>query len=702
MASETDERSSEGEDFSTEQVGIVAGIDIGGTFTDAVVMNPATGELSVAKATTTPRAPVEGLLDALARTGVELSQVTRLFHGTTLGLNTALERSGATVGLITSEGSRDVLEIGRMSWPMYSLHSVQAAPLVPRYLRREIPERVTAHGTVVTDFTDADVIAAVRELLAEGAELVAVSLLHSYAHAHNEKRVGAIIESEFPGLGYSLSHEVACEYREFERTVTTVVEATTKPKLGKYFEDLRDNLVQRGFTGELFITRSDGGLMSVAEARNSCVQTLVSGPASGIAGAADLGNRIGSGDVLTIDVGGTSFDAALIRDGKPVLQAMTDITGLPRLLMPSIEIATIGAGGGSIAFIDAAGTLNVGPRSANAEPGPVCYGRGGTEPTFTDAALVSGLLDAASFLGGRMPLDEAAAREAIRVKIAEPLGLGIEEAASGIVAIAEVKMAHKLDEITIEKGIDPRELTMVAYGGGGPLAADALASRVGVKRVVVPQSPGMFSAGGALTLDVTHTYSQTVIHPLDTGGLELLKKTIGQLATDAHTKLDEDEIEPSRQRFFASADLRYDLQEHALTIAIDGDVDQLGIGWLESAFHEAHEAHYGYRLTEPVELVACRVRGLGLLDKASIDEFEPEGTDSTHAFLGTRSGVHRESGGAVEFSVFDRRVLRPGNVLVGPALIEEDSTTTLVSPGRQVTVDSFANLVITDATTSGN
>lgn len=683
-------------------VGIVAGVDIGGTFTDAVVLNPATGELSVAKATTTPQAPVEGLLDALARTGVELSQVSRLFHGTTLGLNTALERSGATVGLITSEGCRDVLEIGRMSWPMYSLHTIQAPPLVPRYLRREIPERVTAHGRVVTDFNDADVIEAVRALVADGAELIAVTLMHSYAYADHEKRVGAIIEAEFPGLGFALSHEVACEYREFERTVTTVVEATTKPKLGKYLEDLRANLVERGFTGELFITRSDGGLMSVAEARNSCVQTLVSGPASGIAGAADLSDRIGCGDVLTIDVGGTSFDAALIRDGKPVLQAMTDITGLPRLLMPSIEIATIGAGGGSVAWIDAAGTLNVGPRSAGAMPGPVCYARGGTEPTFTDAALVSGLLDADSFLGGRMPLDKAAAAEAIRTKIAEPLGLTVEEAASGIIAIAEVKMAHKLDEITIEKGIDPRELTMVAYGGGGPLAADALASRVGVKRVVVPQSPGMFSAGGALTLDVAHTYSQTVIHTLDIDGLELLKKTIKQLDGEARAKLDEDEIQPSRQQLFASVDLRYDLQEHALTIPVDGVVDQLSIDWLERAFHEEHESHYGYRLNEPVELVACRVRALGLLDKPTVEPFDLDGTDSSQAFLGTRTGVHRESGGTVEFSVFDRRVLRPGNVLVGPALIEEDSTTTLVSPGRHATVDRYANLVITDATTPRN
>lgn len=697
MVSQADGRESSCNELTSELTGIVAGIDIGGTFTDAVVMDPRTGKLSVAKATTTPADPVKGLLNALAGTGVELSQVSRLFHGTTLGLNTALERSGATVGLIASEGCRDVLEIGRMSWPMYSLHTVQAAPLVPRFLRREIPERVTAHGDVVTDFTDADVIDAVRELVADGAELIAVTLMHSYAFAHNEKRVGAIIEQYFPGLGYSLSHEVACEYREYERSVTTVVEATTKPKLGKYFEDLRNNLVERGFTGELFITRSDGGLMSVAEARNSCVQTLVSGPASGIAGAADLGSRIGSSHVLTIDVGGTSFDAALIRDGKPVLQAMTNITGLPRLLMPSIEIATIGAGGGSVAWIDAAGTLNVGPRSAGAEPGPVCYSRGGTEPTFTDAALVSGLLDPDSFLGGRMPLDKSAAVEAIRTKISQPLNLTVEEAASGIIALAEVRMAHKLDEITIEKGIDPRELTMVAYGGGGPLAADALASRVGVKRVVVPQSPGMFSAGGALTLDVAHTYSQTVVHPLDVVGMELLKNTVKQLEAEALAKLEEDDIDPSRQQFAASVDLRYDLQEHALTIPIDGDIDSLTSEWLEDAFHDAHRAYYGYHLDEPVELVACRVRGVGLLDKATIEPQDLVSADSGHAFLGTRTGVHRESGGTIEFSVYDRRLLRPGNELNGPALIEEDSTTTLVLPGRRVAVDIFANLVITDA-----
>jgi N-methylhydantoinase A len=500
--------------------GVVVGVDIGGTFTDAVVLDPTTGTLTVAKALTTPSAPSEGMLNALDLTGAEPTSIARLFHGTTLGLNTALERSGALVGLIMSEGCRDVLEIGRMNWPMYRMYVDQAPPLVPRYLRVEVPERVTADGALISDFTDEDVIGAVHTLLDEGAALIAVSFMHAYGFPANERRVAEIIRRTFPELDVILSHEVANEYREYERTVTTVVEATIKPKLGRYFKDLGRQLTDHGFRGELFITRSDGGVMNVAAAANSCVQTLVSGPASGIAGAADLGRRLGVGELLTIDVGGTSFDAALIRDGQPILQPMTEIDGLPRLLMPSIELATIGAGGGSIAFIDQTGGLEVGPRSAGSTPGPICYGRGGTEPTFTDAALVSGILDPAAFMGGRMSLDRSAAEAGIRTAIAEPLGLTVEDAASGIVALVEAKMGHKLEEITIGRGLDPRDFVMVAYGGGGPMVADALATRIGVEEIVIPRSPGTFSARGMLTLDVVYTFSRTTVRDLDAQGVE--------------------------------------------------------------------------------------------------------------------------------------------------------------------------------------
>jgi N-methylhydantoinase A len=395
-------------------------------------------------------------------------------------------------------------------------------------------------------------------------------------------------------------------------------------------------------------------------------------------------------------MGGTSFDAALVIDHEPTLRAMTEVEGLP-LLVPVIELATIGAGGGSIAWLDAGGALNVGPQSAGADPGPICYGRGGTEPTFTDAALVSGLLDEANFLGGEIAIDIDAAREGIERVIAEPLGLDVAEAASGIVALIEAKMAATLEELTIGKGHDPREFALLAYGGGGSLVASALAARLQIPRVIVPPSPATFSAWAMLTLDVVHDFSRTSIAALETIEAGHVVRTFREIEAEAEAALERERVPREHRMLLRSIDMRYEGQEHTLTIPLrEGSLDDLELAQLRAQFDEQHTIVYGYSMTDPVEITAYRVRAVGSLEKpkpASLDAGDGESSEA--AAVGVRRARHRESGGNLEWTIYDRRRLRAGNRLAGPAIVEEPTATTLVGPSQQLTVDEFGDLVIT-------
>ena len=432
-------------------------VDVGGTFTDLVVLDAESGDVTFAKASTTPAQPSEGVLDAIGKSDLSLPEAETFFHGTTLGINTMLERKGARTGLITTRGFRDVLEIARMLWPMYQLHWDQPEPLVPRYLRKEVSERIRARRR--------DPHRARRGRCAPGrgrarrrGHRVDRGLLPPRlcvsptrgAHGRADRR-------RVPRHGRHPVASVTREYREYERTSTTVSDAVIKPRMASYIDSLETALAERDFDGGFLITRCDGGVMSSTEAKERCIRTLISGPASGAMGVVALGRWLQVPNLIGTDMGGTSFDACLIVDGEPMLSSMTKVEGLP-LLVPVIDLTTIGAGGGSIAWIDTGGALNVGPQSAGAVPGPICYGKGGTEPTFTDAALISGILDPEKFLGGEIALDVDAARSGIEQRVAEPLGLDLEEAASGIVALTEAKMAATLEELTIGKGLDPREV----------------------------------------------------------------------------------------------------------------------------------------------------------------------------------------------------------------------------------------------------
>jgi N-methylhydantoinase A len=674
----------------------VAAVDVGGTFTDIVLLDEATAEARFGKVPTTPGNPADGVLAAFDALGVDPGTVDTFLHGTTIGLNALLERKAQSVGLITTRGFRDVVEIRRASWPMYRLHWDQPEPLVPRHLRLEVGERTLADGSIDTPLDADDVRRAARQLVDEGVEAVAVCLLHSYMRPDHEEQCGRILREEFPQLQVSLSHEITREYREYERTATTVVDAALKPTMVRYLRDVERRLQERGFGGSFMITRCDGGVMSVDEACEKVIRVLVSGPASGIMGAAALARLIGAPRLIACDMGGTSFDMALILDGEPDLQSITYVEGIP-LLMPVVGMHAIGAGGGSLAWIDAGGALNFGPQSAGADPGPVCYGRGGTRPTFTDAAVISGLIDPAYFLGGRLELDIARARAAFDEHIVRRLGLaGVEEAASGIVDLAESKMAAAIESITVEKGHDPREFVLLAFGGGGPLVAAGLARRLQIPRVIVPESPGTFSARGMTALDLVHDFARTTITP---------EASIGPVATrllrELHDTGDEAlarEHVPAEQRELQSfIDARYASQEHTITLALgaDGAEEGLDSAAIRARFDERHESVYSYKMPDdPIEAVAFRVRAVGRRSAPIGRRVDAAGPNGGPPRKGERRASHPQSGRDVVWAVYERADLAPGARIEGPAIVEEASTTILVHAGGVATLDDFGNLVI--------
>lgn len=669
-------------------------IDVGGTFTDLVVRDNVSGNVRRTKVSTTPSDPSEGIRAVIKKAGINLPSVRRFFHGTTFGLNTILENKGARVGLITTRGFRDSLELGRIHWPMYQLHWDQPAPLIPRYLRHEVDERMRADGVVLRPLDEDGVRRAVEDLLANDVEAIAVCFLHSYAWAQHELRVGEILDREYPDLDYTLSHQVTQEYYEYERTATTVVDAAVKPRMVRYLSRLESALEDEGFDGTFFVTRCDGGVMSGSEAKRHNVQTLMSGPASGVMGAVALGRSMGESNLITFDMGGTSVDSALIVDGSPTFGSVADVSGIP-LLTPVIDIATIGAGGGSIAWIDQGGVLNVGPQSASAQPGPICVSRGGTEPTFTDAALVSGLLDAENFLGGEIALDIEAARAGIKRVIADPLGLSVEEAASGIIALTEAKCAAMLDDIGLGKGYDPRTFALVAYGGGGSLVASAVASRMQIGKVIIPPAPGTFSAWGMLTLDIVHDFSRTLIARLDALQGSEVVDAFAELHARAVDRLDAERVELDRRQTYMYLDMRYDAQEHSITVPIGAkQLEMQDFDGLRALFNERHEATYGYAMEEEVELVGLRVRAVGSLDKPRVTSSVVGAGSDGQAFIGRRTAWHRESGGQLEWSIFNRDLLETGDEVKGPAIVEEAAATTLVAPGQRLTVDTYGNMIL--------
>jgi N-methylhydantoinase A len=676
-------------------------VDIGGTFTDVTVMDVATGAVTFGKALSTPENLADGVFAAIERAGTAPSTAEFVIHGSTVAINAILERKGAQTALITTEGFRDVYEIGRINRPdSFNLFFRKHVPLVARDRVFEVSERMLHDGAVWKAFDEPGATTLAVDLVAAGIESVAIVFLHAYANVDHENRMRDILLAADPNLFVTASHDVSREYREYERTSTTVANAYVGPRVSRYIEDLDQRLRAGSFAGELLIMQSSGGLCDVATAKSQCIQMLESGPAAGVVGASVLAAGLDTQDLICFDMGGTTAKACVLQDGIANLSPDFFVGGYNEGLairIPVLDIKEVGTGGGSIAWIDEAGGLHVGPQSAGASPGPACYGRGGTHPTVTDAHLVLGRLSPERFADGRLQLDSAAAERTIRTQIAEPLGIDLAAAAEGIVAIATTQMAYAVRTVSTERGLDPRDFVLIAYGGAGPMQAADVARELAVRDVVIPVAPGHFSAYGMLTADLRREYARTFVAPLKAATLaSAIAHRYDELAAEATAWLESTGIAPAGVTYERAADIRYQGQEHAVTIAIPVALDAPDAEQtIKAAFDAQYLQRYGHSAPEePAEFVAARVSVVGTLNKPRPPMLLSGDTDPSEALI-ERRPVRFSAGPPVETAIYDRAQLNAGMTFAGPAMIEESGSLTCVPPGVHVLVNPYGHLLLT-------
>ena len=668
------------------------GVDTGGTFTDLVALDVETGRIETLKVSSTPENPAEAVIEGLRRLLRQLGRspqdVEGLVHGTTVATNAILEKTWAKTALITTEGFRDALEIGRQDRPdLYDFFVEKPEPVVPRYLRFEVPERLDYRGRVLKPLDERAVEAIAKQLQDES---VAVVFLFSYLNPAHERRAREILQKSFRDP-IVLSSETLPEFREYERTSTTVLNAALVPVVSRYLEALEEELQALGIRRGVRVMQSNGGVAGVAQARRLPAALVLSGPAGGVAGAQFLGDLTGHKDLITLDMGGTSCDVSLIRGGQPRLNSEGAIAGRP-LRLPMLDIQTIGAGGGSIAWVDAGGALKVGPQSAGAEPGPACYGRGGAEPTVTDAQLVLGRLDPERPLGDISRLDIEAARRAI-ARLAERLGLSLEETASGIIRVANANMERAMRALTVERGYDPRDFALLAFGGAGPLHAADLAKALSVPRVILPPAAGVLSALGLLTADAVLAFGQTVLQPLERADWRLLHKIFEEFREEGRKRFREDGLPEERVAFLPSLDLRYRGQAFELNVPLTpeelADLPKAQDA-IKERFHAAHERAYGFAAPEePVEIVHARLWAVGHETKPRLPERR-----LTKAEPHARRPVYFEGAGWVECRVYEREALYEPFEIVGPAVLEGRDATALVPPGVRAHADAYGTVLL--------
>ena len=677
-------------------------VDVGGTFTDVIVLDEETSRLRLEKVETTPRNPSGGVLDGFRKAGADLPAVDYFVHGTTLGANALLTRTGARVAIITTRGFRDVYELGRTDrLPMYDLKYRKPRPLVPRYLVFEVEERMDFQGDVLIPFNLREAVAAAKRVREEGVEAVAVCFLHSYANPDHERAMAEVLAAERPEAVVTLSHTLSREYREYERTSTAVTDAYIKPAMRGYLDDLESRLRGGGFGGHFLLTRSGGGAMTAAYTKESPVHSVLSGPAGGVIGAAHLSRLIGQPNLITLDMGGTSLDASVIAGGQPRLGNEMYFEGAA-IFVPVIDMATIGAGGGSIGWIDEGGHLQVGPRSAGALPGPACYGKGGEEPAFTDAALAVGFLDPDNFLGGEVKLDPSLAEDAIRSRLADRLGMSLEATAAGMLRINEAKIVGAIREISIERGLDPREFAAFAFGGAGGFVAASVAREIGIPSVIVPPGPANFSALGMLMVDVVHDFAQTYVTELETADVSAVNDIYSRLARRGRDALMGDGFEEEAQAFFGSVEMRYMGQEHTVNLPLRGlELSGDDVARVARDFNEAHERQYGHRMDDPAEIVTLRLRAVGLLPRPELPRVA-NGSGVSNARKGRRSVYHPGLGEWSDYAVYERGLLLGSDRIAGPAIVEEPSSTTVIHEGDALKVGGFGELVIDIGTNGGS
>ena len=691
--------------------GLRIGVDIGGTFTDIVLRLP-DGALRVSKVSSTPddpgRAVVTGLAALLQAAGVPPGDVVEIVHGTTVASNTILQKTGGVTGLITTRGFRDVLEIGRVRTPdLYDLTWEKPAPLVPRRLRLEVDERIAADGSVVRPLDEAAVVAAAERLAAAGVQVIAICFINSYANPAHEQAAERLVRAAVPGLDVTASYAVLPEIKEYERTSTTVVNGYLLPVMRRYLDNLSTSLRRIGLDAPLLVVASNGGVVGARQAAERPAFAVGSGPAAGVTGAARLGAALDEANLIVFDMGGTTAKASLVEGGLPTLTTEYEFregistssrfikAGGYMLKVPAIDIAEVGTGAGSIAWIDGGGLLCVGPQSAGARPGPACYGVGGTHPTITDANVVLGHLNPEYLAGGELKLRAELASDAVAREVAAPLGLAVVEAAHGIRDVANASMARAIRAVTIERGRDPRDFTLVAFGGSGPVHACDVAAALDVRRVLVPVSPGVFTAVGMLASDVQHHFVRAAGGLLaDAHALTRARTRLDEIRDEALATLAAEGYPPERVRLEAHADLRYVGQASELVIPVPGTrLDDAGLAALAAAFDREYTATYGYATGEPLELVNVRIVATGLrehrLDFRAVTVVgEPPTTARRRPVYFTRGA------GPIETPVISRAAV-PTEPTPGPLVIEEYDSTTVVPPDAAVRRDAFGNLLIT-------
>jgi N-methylhydantoinase A len=664
---------------------VVAGIDVGGTFTDLVIFDPAAGSVRLAKVPTTPANQAFGVLAALDQAAVPLADIGLIVHGTTTTTNAVLERRLARTGLITTEGFRDVLELGRRTRPKPYGMTGRFVPVIPRDLRLEVPERMDARGRVLTPLDEAAVRTAVAQLLAAGCEALVIHFLHAYANPAHELRAGAIAAETWPNAYVTLGHALLSESREYERGVTAAVNASVQPLLERYVARLQAELTARGYRSEMLVMTGNGGMVSASRVAREAAKTVMSGPASGVMAAVYTAERAGIADIITYDMGGTSTDVALVRGGRPSVSNEIELEYAMPIHVPMVDVRTVGAGGGSIARVDAAGLLQVGPESAGSEPGPICYGRGGTRPTISDANLLLGRLSPQRF---------PAAVTGAFAALGRPLGLDAVEAAEAVLRIANTHMAGAIRMVSVSLGADPRDFTLFAFGGAGPLHAAALARELGIPRVLIPARPGITNALGCVVADLRHDFVRTLNRPLDAADMADVHAVLAAQEAEGRALIAAEAVAPRTVTAHFSADMQFVGQTHLLRVSLPSARPRRAD--LQARFERAYRERFRVDLPEiRASLVNLNCSVIGTrpaIDLQLLIDARARGTTLEEARTGTRPV--RFAAGWQDTPVYLRDRLPADAAFAGPAIVEQMDATAVIEPGDRVTQDADGNLHI--------
>ncbi len=698
------------------------GVDIGGTFTDLVIVNEETGAITIEKIPSTPSDPSLSfhaiILKGLAAAGATPRNVGYLVHGTTVATNCIIEGKTAACGLLTTEGFRDILEIARQIKPEpFNLFFEKPRPLVPRHRALEARERLDPEGRVIEALVPDSVLAAARAFAEQGVEAVAICFLHSYINPRHEQRAAEILARELPGVHLSLSSEVCPEFREYFRASTTVVNAAITPIVSTYLSRVEAKLADLGVGVQLCIMQSNGGIYTSEIARKKPVHIVESGPAAGVIVAAHVASLTGRRNVISLDIGGTTAKAGLIQNGAPRISNEFEVgaqatgrrlnakaTGYP-IKSGVVDLVEIGAGGGSLAWVDSGGALRVGPQSAGAEPGPACYGWGGLLPTLTDANLVLGRINPDFFLGGKMNLSRAAAARAVETQLANKLSLTVTEAAVGMVEVANSNMIEALRLVSVERGLDPRDFALVVFGGAGPLHANAIAHELRIPEVIIPLSPGVSSALGLLLADIKHDFVRTYIKDLSKVDLDFVNRGFAEFEREGRALLEREGVGAENQRFLRTLDMRLKGQSFELKVALDpGTLSASQLQSAAEAFHELHALTYGHSFPgEPVEIVNLRLTAQGVIPKPRmrrVEEANDRAASAEHALKGDRPVCFQAADGFVSTPIYDRYALQAGARVAGPAILEQFDSTVVIHPGYEGTVDAFGSVHLMPAKSS--